>query len=70
MFGLMGLQFKISYKKGAENCTADALSRVNHVMTIQNCSEIQPVSQQEVIDCYLTDADAQRRLRNWQSAAR
>jgi hypothetical protein len=62
MSKLMGLQFKIAYKKGAENLAADALSRVSHLMTIQVCSEVQPAWLQEVLNSYLTDADAQRRL--------
>lgn len=62
MARLMGLQFKISYKKGADNLAADALSRVNHIMSIQVCSEIQPMWLQEVVNSYVTDADAQRRL--------
>jgi hypothetical protein len=40
MSRLMGLRFKISYKKGAENLAADALSRVGHLMVIQQCSQI------------------------------
>jgi hypothetical protein len=38
MSRLMGLRFKISYKKGAENLAADALSHVGHLMVIQHCS--------------------------------
>lgn len=62
MTRLMGLQFKISYKKGAENFAADALSRVGHVMAIQVCSEVQPSWLQEVLNSYATDTEAQRRL--------
>jgi hypothetical protein len=35
---------------------------MNHVMSIQACSEIQPTCLQEVINSYITDSDAQRRL--------
>jgi hypothetical protein len=42
MAHLMGLRFKISYKKGVNNGAADALSRVGHLMVIQQCSEVQP----------------------------
>jgi predicted nuclease of restriction endonuclease-like RecB superfamily len=31
---LMGLQYKIVYKKGNENVAADALSRVGHMMAL------------------------------------
>jgi phosphoribosylformylglycinamidine (FGAM) synthase PurS component len=40
MARLMGLRFKISYKKGVDNGAADALSRVGHLMVIQQCSEV------------------------------
>jgi hypothetical protein len=62
MARLMGLRFKISYKKGAENLAADALSRIGHVMVIQQCSEVQPAWLQEVLNSYVTDAEAQQRL--------
>lgn len=62
MSRLMGLQFKIIYRKGAENHAADSLSRVGHLMAIQTCAEIQPTWLQEVINSYATDLDAQRRL--------
>jgi hypothetical protein len=38
------------------------LSRVNHVMSIQACSAVQPVWLQEVINSYVTDTKARRRL--------
>lgn len=62
MARLMGLQFKIIYKKGAENLAADALSRVSHLMSIQVQSKVQPAWLQEVINSYITDSDAQYRL--------
>jgi hypothetical protein len=62
MARLMGLRFKISYKKGVENLAADALSRVGHLMVIQQCSEVQPAWLQEVLNSYATDINAQRRL--------
>jgi hypothetical protein len=62
MARLMGLEFKIIYMQGAENHAADALSRVGHLMSIQACSEIQPAWMQEVVNSYVTDPDAQRRL--------
>jgi hypothetical protein len=47
MARLMGLQFRITYRKRAENLAADALSRVSHLMTIQAYSTVQPVWLQE-----------------------
>jgi hypothetical protein len=62
MSRLMGLQFKIVYRKGSDNHAADALSRVGHLMTIQSCTEIKSACLQEVINSYVMDPDAQRRL--------
>jgi hypothetical protein len=62
MARLMGLQFKIVYRQGAENHAADALSRVGHLMAIQACSAVQPTWMQEVVNSYATDPDAQARL--------
>lgn len=53
MARLMGLQFRIVYKKGADNQAADALSRVRHLLTIQACSTVQPSWLQEVINSYV-----------------
>lgn len=62
MARLMGLQFKIVYRQGAENLAADALSRIGHLMSIQARSEVQPAWMQEVVNSYVTDPDAQERL--------
>jgi hypothetical protein len=62
MARLMGLQFRIVYRQGAENKAADALSRIGHLMTIQACSTVQPAWMQEILNSYTTDPDAQKRL--------
>lgn len=62
MARLMGLQFKIVYRQGAENHAADALSRIGHLMAIQACTEVQPAWMQEVVNSYVTDPVAQERL--------
>jgi hypothetical protein len=62
MTRLMGLQFKIVYKKGLDNLVADALSRVGHAMAIPAVSEILPLWIQEVINSYVTDSEAQQLL--------
>ncbi|KAK1693348.1 hypothetical protein QYE76_010045 [Lolium multiflorum] len=62
MARLMGLQFRIVYRQGAENKAADALSRIGHLMTIQATSSVQPVWMQEIVNSYVTDPDAQQRL--------
>jgi hypothetical protein len=62
MTQLMGLQFRVVYKKGKENVAADALSKMPHLMAIQVVSEVSPVSMQEVLNTYRTDSKAQELL--------
>lgn len=62
MTKLMGLQFRIIYKKGKDNTAADSLSRFSHVMAIQTVSEAKPAWVQEVLNSYATDPKAQELL--------
>jgi hypothetical protein len=54
MAKLVGLQFQFKYKKGVENCVADSLSRVGHLMETSVCT---PNWLQEVVNSYTTDKD-------------
>jgi len=62
MARLMGLNFKIIYRKGKENIAADALSRVAHLFALQAVSVVQPAWVQEVLNSYATDSQAQQLL--------
>jgi hypothetical protein len=59
MTRLMGMQFKIIYKKGKDNIAVDALSRAGHLLALQAVSLVQPRWLQEVVNSYVTDARAQ-----------
>jgi hypothetical protein len=62
MTKLAGLPFKLQYKKGAENKTVDALSRVGQSYSLQSSSMVVPVWIQEVINSYAVDTHAQQLL--------
>jgi hypothetical protein len=59
---LMGLHFKIVYRKGKENLAADALSRVAHLHAIQAVSMVQPDWAQDILHSYSTDPRPQQLL--------
>lgn len=62
---LLGLRYKIIYKKGVENGAADALScfPLDSVMELSAVSSIVPDWIKEVIDGYATDLDACTKVR-------
>ncbi|KAK1694297.1 hypothetical protein QYE76_010994 [Lolium multiflorum] len=62
MARLMGLQFRIKYKKGIENTAADSLSRVADVIHLHAVSEARPAWIQEVLNSYVTDSEAQAKI--------
>jgi hypothetical protein len=62
MTKLMGLQFKIVYRKGKENLAADALSHRPTVMSMQSSSEVKPLWLHEVMNSYATDSQAHELL--------
>ncbi|PUZ75467.1 hypothetical protein GQ55_1G171700 [Panicum hallii var. hallii] len=61
---LMGLQYKLCYKKGTENKAADALSRIHpqHKPEVLAISSAQPIWLQELIQSYVKFPDIARLL--------
>jgi hypothetical protein len=55
MTRLMGLQFKVVYRKGKENCAVDALSRMVHLHSLQAVCEVKPLWLEEVVNSYATE---------------
>lgn len=66
MTRLIGLQFKVIYRKCKENVAADALSRMKHLMMIQTVSTIQPLWIQEVANSYVMMSKPRSYWLNWQ----
>jgi uncharacterized protein YhbP (UPF0306 family) len=60
MTKLAGLQFKLQYKRGPENSSVGALSRVGEQFQISAMSAIIPVWIQEVLNSYVVDNEAQQ----------
>lgn len=60
---MMGLQFRVVYKKGILNGAADALSRRPHVDSeLYNVSQVQPVWLDQVVASYANDTSALEKI--------
>lgn len=59
---LLGLQYRIVYKKGAENGGADALSRLPRAETMFGISSCQPAWLEDVLTSYNSNPQAQKLL--------
>lgn len=59
---LLGLQYKIRYKKGSDNTAADALSHANSSATLSAITVCQPAWLEDIISSYNSNPHAQRLL--------
>lgn len=59
---LMGLQYKLVYRKGNENSAADALSRNPSANELYHISLCRPSWLEMIVEGYLTDTQAQTLL--------
>lgn len=59
---LVGLQYRIVYKKGCDNVAADALSRYPSSAQLNHISQCTPTWIQEVLQGYQEDTKAQELL--------
>ena len=59
---LLGLQYKIRYKKGSENTAADALSRANSSEILSAVTICQPAWLEDISNSYNSNPQAQRLL--------
>lgn len=62
MTKLIGLQYHFQYKKGVDNKSADALSRVGQFFACSSVSLVQPPWIQEIVNSYAVDMQAQKLL--------
>jgi hypothetical protein len=66
---LLGLQYKLCYRKGTENRAADALSRRSHdlVTTVATITECQPAWLADVRASYASNPHAQALIHKLQT---
>lgn len=62
MTKLIGLQYHFQYKKGVDNKSADALSRVGQFFACSSVSLVQPPWIKEIVNSYAVDMQAQKLL--------
>jgi hypothetical protein len=59
MSKLVGLQFRLQYKKGHDNTVVDSLSRVAQHFELSATSAVLPIWVQEIFNSYAMDDEAQ-----------